>query len=807
MDIEPKNLTLKLQNFRCWENRLISIPSTGIVLISAKSGEGKSSLLNGIYFCLTGGRMKNVSTFGKTSSMVEIAIDGLKIIRPKGSKATNKLTVHKNNKIYEEAEAQEIIDKTFGKEFATVSYIDQMDKNSFIFLSPIDKMKFLENLLLKEYEIDSIKKRLNEEISGTKEEIISEGSKVSTIKDILKSMTKTEQKQLDIGKIIITPLNFQKINEKVISNLEVSEKNLKISYTKLRKLEDDSLLFLKNNEKLKTLDTILEDLEMQKKNIGIDDLNNGFEKINKLDIIKKNYLKYKEYTENIQKLKEKQQKFEEITEKNQSDTETLNKELNALPIFTKTLVELRKIIEYIERMEKLEKRLDDVNYENLIEESNSLLKQKQEELTDKIDRLDIEEQSLKCYKCPACQRQLKLENDSLILFKREDTCGGKEAILALKDDIKKLRKECEKIEKNILDYQIKNNFQIETTIEYNEYFDKIENFYNTSTGLNSKKDILDEIERIEENNKKIQELDQKIKNIQSDSLSKQLTKDISFLEERLANMCISPKNDQCISEEDFLKATEEYVIVKGDITRYEKILKNIEKVNKEYKDLEINKTQDKDYDNLISCEKNKCENYTAKVEEYKKNLSSLDMWKKIYDGNEKYDKLFDDSLLSESNIEKLNERLRVLLKLRDHVKNAERKSILDFVDSLNTQASIYIEEFFKDQDITVELKTISETKIGKENISLNFDVNYKGMNGDLSFLSGGERDRVNLAFTLALSELVNSRILMLDECISSLDADTANTVIETLKERYKGKLIICVAHNCEKGMFDHVLEL
>ena len=79
------------------------------------------------------------------------------------------------------------------------------------------------------------------------------------------------------------------------------------------------------------------------------------------------------------------------------------------------------------------------------------------------------------------------------------------------------------------------------------------------------------------------------------------------------------------------------------------------------------------------------------------------------------------------------------------------------------------------------------------------------MEGDIDFLSGGQRDRINLAFTLAFSELVDNRILLLDECISSLDSETTDTVIETLKEKYKGKLIICVAHQVNTGMFDEVV--
>ena len=81
------------------------------------------------------------------------------------------------------------------------------------------------------------------------------------------------------------------------------------------------------------------------------------------------------------------------------------------------------------------------------------------------------------------------------------------------------------------------------------------------------------------------------------------------------------------------------------------------------------------------------------------------------------------------------------------------------------------------------------------------------MNGDLSFLSGGEKDRVNHAFTLAFSELVDNRILLLDECISSLDGETTNIVLEKLREKYKGKLVIVVSHQANLGFFDSIVSL
>ena len=57
--------------------------------------------------------------------------------------------------------------------------------------------------------------------------------------------------------------------------------------------------------------------------------------------------------------------------------------------------------------------------------------------------------------------------------------------------------------------------------------------------------------------------------------------------------------------------------------------------------------------------------------------------------------------------------------------------------------------------------------------------------------------------------MLNNHILLLDECLASLDMDTSNIVIEMLKEKEltRNSLVICVVHQCVKGVFDLVINL
>ena len=73
------------------------------------------------------------------------------------------------------------------------------------------------------------------------------------------------------------------------------------------------------------------------------------------------------------------------------------------------------------------------------------------------------------------------------------------------------------------------------------------------------------------------------------------------------------------------------------------------------------------------------------------------------------------------------------------------------------------------------------------------------MEADLSMLSGGELSRVILAYTLALGEMFNTPLLLLDECTASLDQELTDTVFQGIKENFNGKLVLIIAHQVVTG--------
>jgi len=64
-----------------------------------------------------------------------------------------------------------------------------------------------------------------------------------------------------------------------------------------------------------------------------------------------------------------------------------------------------------------------------------------------------------------------------------------------------------------------------------------------------------------------------------------------------------------------------------------------------------------------------------------------------------------------------------------------------------------------------------------------------------------------LSYTLALGEIFNTPLLMLDESTASLDQSMTSCVFNGIKEHFNGKLVVIIAHQIVEGGFDRVIKL
>ena len=160
----------------------------------------------------------------------------------------------------------------------------------------------------------------------------------------------------------------------------------------------------------------------------------------------------------------------------------------------------------------------------------------------------------------------------------------------------------------------------------------------------------------------------------------------------------------------------------------------------------------------------------------------------------------------EIKLKQKQEQFTAAQELKDLVLEAESLYLIDTLESISGHAQVYLDLFFPDAPIYVRLNTFKETKKKEVKPQIHVEVEYKGMETDLTFLSGGELSRVVLAYTIALGEIFNAPLLLLDECTASLDQDLSGVVFESLKEHLGSKLVVVIAHQTIKGVFDRCLE-
>lgn len=153
----------------------------------------------------------------------------------------------------------------------------------------------------------------------------------------------------------------------------------------------------------------------------------------------------------------------------------------------------------------------------------------------------------------------------------------------------------------------------------------------------------------------------------------------------------------------------------------------------------------------------------------------------------------------------MNTELIGLQRLKQSAIEVECKQLQDTVDTINSVLGDILPMFFS-EPISVSLQLYKVLKTKKHiKPGLNLSIKYKGTDFDnISQLSGGEGDRISLALVLALNQVSNSPVILLDECVSSLDGSIKESCVSAMKQ-LENKTIICVDHEGVEGFYDKTI--
>lgn len=160
-------------------------------------------------------------------------------------------------------------------------------------------------------------------------------------------------------------------------------------------------------------------------------------------------------------------------------------------------------------------------------------------------------------------------------------------------------------------------------------------------------------------------------------------------------------------------------------------------------------------------------------------------------------------------------RLSTATTLKKIIIDVERECLHDRANTINTMVNTYLEDMFDEPlSIRISVSPAEESERKKTKTSMTglssvvTEIIYHGEYMPFSSLSGGEQDRVSLAMTLAMAQIYNSKCLILDECLSSLDATTCDDILFKLQERLStNTLVFVISHQANTGLFDSVVEV
>ena len=743
-------MILTLTYFKCWENKIFNLPDNGTVLISGKSGKGKTSILEAINFALFG-KGRKIVTIGHKKCKVFFQYDNFKITR---TRCPNRLHLISNNSEYEDEAAQEIINKFFGKFFNIIGYMQQNSLNSFLLLNPLDKLEFLEKLSFQKINISSIKKKTKNLLKDRKDELLENKSQIQILTEIIQNK---ENGIIKVDKP--SKLYSLKNAETRYKNTEIKIKNLQKKIKSLENgLTSTKILNKFLEEFNENFNNKKDKLEKSKKEISPINIEGINEKL--LDV-KQDYKNLKKYREkkrlvkSMEKFSSKIKNIDEILWENGSKDDTK---------------------ENIEIFEQYVKDIIIVN--RLKTKLKSLI------FTDNYNKLKHQLSLSKNVKCPNCNTNLNydIEKEILVVSNNPIIIDKEELIKKIKSHENNIKIK-DRLTSQIL--EIKSNYEDFNIDEYNDIEIEMKNFktyYEKNISLEYEKKTLQKSV-----NKIVKKLDKNINEIRIDCglEEDELVEQISSLKIIIANY----KN-----QSNFI-ITLEQEISELSLKHKREMAKYIKKYGKILKKEQFEKKIKEKENQMIILENEKKTNYqqlknNEKYQNYKINLKELKTLQNKFKLLEKNNKILRDKLSS-------------TMLLQTKIKEAESISITNIIQSINNYAKNYLDLFFTEDLITVSLLSFNEDKKPKINIS----IDYKGMNCELKMLSGGEIQRIVLAFNLALSDMFNLPILLLDESTSNLDQELTNTVINGIKSNYNNKLVILIAHQVISGIFDNVIEI
>jgi DNA repair exonuclease SbcCD ATPase subunit len=823
-------MKLFLSNFRCFKDLAFEIPEdNGVLLLWGTSGIGKTTIFKAINFVLYGKEQK-VTKHGEKKCKVVFEFKDVIITR---TKCPNHLTVKTPSIELSDEPAQKEIEKIFGKDFLLTSYMAQKSTESFFSLSSNDKSAFLHRLSIKDFDVDSIRKKTRELIRQRKEKLLINTTEQRVVKNMYDSLNCSSAKEPKIkidlkGKSIDEFIESEnKLKEKVKKFLKEKREELSLLLSLLEKIKINTVRIEEKNKQLNDIIFKLQDYSYLENGIALDNLKATLEEYNKITL-------YYTLKKSCKDLKNEYDKMvEDEKKKIEEDMGKLKLKKSSINILKdgelEDLIKVKTIYEKIKMktVSEIKTKLSTLNTDDNEKEVETV---RLKEMREKLPVLQVELENVKKnikdigeitsgittkHKCPKCDTKVYIDKDCIKEIP--------ENLDELKINLESLKKKREKLDLQIsslskdikttndkvvsLTIEISNNIKLSE--ELTNYLKILENIPHTS--LSGIKGI---VEKDTENRYVLKTIEESLLEDKSKMTLEVLP---HYIKKKRDELLVTKKKYEEVKEqleeveinENLNWYIDEIQNINSKISRYEQSIKERNKLVKEKETLEKEIGQvDDDNKNVKNVDElqdeinkkmemdEKLKQREIKLIKYKEDLSVYKKQLEIM--------LQLDNLKQDENI--LLRGFKTAETLFKKINDAEAISLENTLDIINTDLEEFVTHFFGEH-FSAKLQSFKESKDGDKKASIEILIVQDGETVPLDALSGGEYDRLALALFLCFNKISKSNIILLDECLASLHSELVEDIVELIKTKLNDKLVIFTLHQANTGIFDTIIDI
>jgi DNA repair exonuclease SbcCD ATPase subunit len=848
-------MKITMTNFRCHVNSTFEIPDLGMILLSGDGGAGKSTVLLGIIYALYGKMPMKVkkTTHGRTTCKVVLEYKGMEITRTKPTIVTLRLV--KDNGVdgdpdnekgdsleesttpgrgpgYEGDQAQGMIEKRIGmtyEEFVVGAFVHgRRSGTSVVSMTPTEQLNFV-SVLSRESALAAAE--IKDKIKQKKKDLDQELLKLQGETNSLNKQKEEMETSITDSTIFILPdISPDELREKIVefeSTLKQTNKDITLLSTRVEKERVAKKKREEVQKKIDALTTEIKQLRSMLISIKIPsqhDMDSLAEEILSYQSTIEHYEAYISYMKDKSVLQEAidameegtnqrlqeiegivmdDEELERLREHAETEEEYAKKYAENLKIYENTIAKkeeakiiLASIFHKIKSMRLANKKIVDA-----IKTPNAMiafLKSMVAKYKENHHRALLS--TMPKYQCPGCQSMVTMCEDNLVLCDDVDDEIDTDptTIDSLKTSIIILEKYIQDIEIAAKDFNV-------TPIELGEepasgdpgqgYTSLYKDYF---TGLSLREEYNSLMERalppaIENMKSRIEEMESKFKD---EGDVAECTEYLKQLKHEL--------QEKTAKQESTFAAVTEYQNHEATIRSKEILLNKLKDSTPGFGGSGVGPNSLTILEEKLNKSTRKIVDLNNSISKHRESLDGLAEYEAQLALTQSIEELATKIEEVKTVGEGIERQLEGSYGLEEAAKEAEILVLEETTNTINVNAKTYLDLFFK-LPISVRLVCIKNTKTAAGGYKLQFNtvIEYEGSVYDsVDELSDSERQRCELAFLFAVNDMVRSPILIMDESVNCMSPEMNMDMLNLIHDLCGHKLVLMIAHEAVRGVFD-----